>query len=104
MGRIAKESHEYPAANINTVAGLIPHLCTLAYDSNVRKGNKLRPDMCAKCESPCLYGMKLLKLMKLDRVTFSGTAHCQMGQIRELVRTNCDLSMKRVLRRQKHGK
>lgn len=63
MSRYAGNGHEQPAEEIKTLRKLLPHLCDLAYASH-RYSDKLHPEQCARCISPCCYGKRLLILLK----------------------------------------
>ena len=65
MNEQAGWGHEKPAEEIFSVKKLIPHLCDLAY-ANRQHTDKLHPEMCVACISPCKYGERLIEFLKKD--------------------------------------
>lgn len=60
--RHGHECHELPASRIMTIRVAARHVCDYA---NYR--GHLYPDRCQKCNYPCVYGMRLLELLNLEK-------------------------------------
>lgn len=82
MSRYAGDGHEQPAEMIKTIRELLPHLCDLAY-ANRLHSDKLQPEKCAQCVSPCFYGKKLLILLKENGQDY-GAIEIERGKTRKL--------------------
>lgn len=50
--------HEKPASAIDDLTELKRHMCTAAI-----KRTSIVPEICEKCEMPCAYGVKALKML-----------------------------------------
>lgn len=83
MSRHAGNGHEQPAEVIKTIRELLPHLCDLAY-ANRMHSDKLQPEQCARCVSPCCYGKRLLILLKENGQDY-GTIEIERGTARKLL-------------------
>lgn len=99
MPRKAGNGHETPAAFIDSIDALRPHLCDNAFRTKKRRAIDLLPKRCAGCESPCCYGQQLIDLLRKEGTDLAGQIYTE-GEIHAAMRSAAvDLSMKRVLRR-----
>lgn len=71
-----RDYHEKPASRIDSLPELRRHMCTEAIG---RKG-LIKPDVCAKCDYPCAYGIKALKILGIPRTSSEKPERASFGE------------------------